>query len=300
MRWLSWLIVVAFLCATPVVCAAANDDVPAQQSGPPPSPVLEKLASLTPDAAHLAEHMGIAQVIHNVETLRAKSSEQSLELVQAKQTIMQAVLIAMLQVRAASAQISYDVFEAAQVSTALENRRDRALKFNSIANFVSGGIAELGGGSFQLVDNFPIDNAGNIIEMAGGAIQTGLSTMALAQERGQRRGMPLKPNMLAPIFDQTTNQESKYPRVVWQFLNEPIANTNESRRTALLRQWLQSGRLPGRQAPYIAALTGNGGKRYPVTIDILSDRMAMLTDVNALVSRIERLLLEILLYSDVQ
>lgn len=300
MRWLSWLVAVAFLCATPVACAAADDDKTAKPSEPPPSPVLEKPVSLTPDAAHLAEHMGISQVVHRVETLRAKSQEQSLELVQAKQTIMQAVLIAMLQVRATSAQISYDVFEAAQVSTALENRRDRALKFNSIANFVSGGIAELGGGSFQLVNNFPIDNAGNIVEMAGGAIQTGLSTMALAQQRGERRGMPLKPNMLAPIFDQTTNQESKYPRVVWQFLNEPIANTNESRRTALLRQWLQSGRLPGRQAPYIAALTGNGGKRYPVTIDILSDRMAMLTDVNALVSRIERLLLELLLYSDVQ
>jgi hypothetical protein len=296
-RWLSCLIAFAFLSASPC-CRAADEPAPQNTV----SPVLEKPISLTADALQLAQQLGIGDNIRRVDELRQHPSpdRNSMELVQNKQAIMQAVLIGMLQVRATSAQISYDVFEASQVQTALEGRRDRALKYNSIANFISGGVSEVGGGAFQMVKNFQLDNAGNLIEMAGGTIQTGLSAYALRAQRGDRRRMPVKPNMLAPIFDQGATQDSKYPRVVWKYLNEPLTAGTSSRRAMLVKQWLESGRMAGRQAPYIAAVTGNGGNRYPVSIDILSDRVEMLTDVNALVSRIERLLLEILLYSDVQ
>jgi hypothetical protein len=301
MRWLSWLIALAFVWASPRCLAATDPASAAPEPVAQPSPVLEKPINLTADAMQLAQQLGIAANIRRVDELRnANSADRSLELVQNKQAIMQAVLVGMLQVRATSAQISYDVFEASQVQTALENRRDRALKVNSIANFVSGGVSELGGGAFQLVPKMSLDNAGNIVEMVGGGIQTGLSAYALRQQQGQKRRLPVKQNMLAPIFDQSTNQDSKYPRTVWKYLNDPVTAGGDSRRSVLVKRWLESGRLPGRQAAYIAALTGNGGPRIPVTIDILSDRVSMLTDVNALVSRIERLLLEILLYSDVQ
>jgi hypothetical protein len=217
---------------------------------------------------------------------------------------MQAVMIGMLQVRAAAAQLNYDVFETNQIQSVLSDRRDRAIRTNSIANFVSGGVSEMAGGAFQLVPNLKLDNAGNIVEMAGGAIQTGLSAFALRQQQGRKRVVTPKPNMLAPIFDQNGDETSRYPKLVWQYLNTPSGNSGTagavSRRQQLIKQWMEIGRLSSRDPALIATLAGNTGRRYPVTIDILDTRMAMLADVNALISRIDRLLLEILLYSDVQ
>lgn len=264
------------------------------------SPVLEKPVTLSPDSMQLADQLGIASRIQRVEDWSKAPGAHALELVQNKQAIMQAALVAMLQVRAASSQISYDIFEAGQLRTLLEGKRDRTMRLNSIANFVSGGISELSGGAFQLVPNIKMENAGNIVEMVGGAAQTALSTVALRQQQGQTRTSKSRPNMLAPIFDQNTNQESRYPAIVWKYLNSPPAAGGDSRRITLIKQWLEYGRLEGREAPRIAALTGGGGPTYRVTIDVLEDRQAMLSDVNALVSRIDRQLLELLLYSDLQ
>jgi hypothetical protein len=303
LRWLSWLIALALWSASaPVLGAQIQPAQPENAAAATTdSPVLEKPLSLTPAAMQLAEQLGVADRIRRVEQLKVlPGSAASLELVQAKQAIMQSVLIGMLQVRATSAQITYDIFEAGQVQTRLEARRDRAVKYNSIANFVSGGVSEMAGGALQLVPNVKLDNAGNIVEMVGGALQTGLSAVALRQQEGPRRPTGVRPNMLAPIFDQSTNQESKYPRVVWQYLNSAERPGGETRRVALVKQWLETGRLEGRHAPLISSLSGLGGNRYPVTIDILEDRTAMLADVNAVVSRIDRLLLELLLYSEVQ
>lgn len=286
-----------------LLCVVASWGAPAfavTEQASDASPVLEKPTALSPAAWQLAEQLGIANRIQKLDEHRRLSTPESLEVTQNKQAIMQAVLVAMLQVRAASAQISYDIFEAGQTRTLLEGRRDKVIKYNSIANFMSGGVAEVTGGSMQLAPNIQqLDTAGNIVEIVGGVAQTALSVMALRQQQGQKRRQPLRPNMLAPIFDQTTNHESKYPSVVWKYLNSSPSN-GDSRRVALVKQWLESGRLPGREAPRIAALTGNGGQRYPVTIDILEDRQAMLSDVNAMISTIERQLLEILLYSDLQ
>jgi hypothetical protein len=292
LRRLSLIVALACACASssPVFADVSSE------------PVLEKPATLTPDALQLASHMGIDDNIKRIDELRHSAAANNLEMLQQKQTIMQAVMIGMLQVRAASAQINYDVFETNQVEVVLSDRRDRAIRTNSIANFVSGGISEMAGGAFQLVPNFQLDNAGNIIEMAGGAIQTGLSALALRQQQGGKRIVAPKPNMLAPIFDQSADETSRYPRLVWQYLNSPSTNTGatQSRRQMLVKQWLETGRLNTRDPVLIASITGNSARKYPVTIDILDTRMAMLADVNALVSRIDRLLLEILLYSDVQ
>jgi len=294
---MSCLLALTFLCAphAAFAAAAAPTDAPPEPTQTV-SPVLEKPVTLTPSAMVLAQQLGIADNIRRVDELR--TSPNNIELLQQKQAIMQAVMVGMLEVRAASAQIANDMFEAGQIRTVLENHRDRGLKVNSIANFVSGGVAELGGGAFQLVPNAKMDSAGNIVEMVGGAVQMGLSTYALRQQAGQKKKTAVRANMLAPIFDQSTNMESKYPRVVWRFLNTPGA-AGESLRQTLVKQWLESGKLPAREAAYIAALTGNGGTRYPVNIDILEARQIMLSDVNAIISRIDRLLLELLLYSDV-
>lgn len=287
-RRLSLIVALVYACAVPVFAAA--------------EPVLEKPTTLTAEASQLASHMGIDDNIRHIEQVRSSSpaAANNLEILQQKQTIMQAVMIGMLQVRAAAAQINYDIFETNQIEIVLSDRRDRAIRTNSIANFVSGGVSEMAGGAFQLVPNLKLDNAGNIVEMAGGAIQTGLSAYALRQQQGRKRLVAPKPNMLAPIFDQSGDESSRYPKLVWQFINSPVAGGTESRRQALIKQWLETGRLDSRDPALIASITGNGARRYPVTIDILDTRMAMLADVNAMIYRIDRLLLEILMYSDVQ
>lgn len=290
LRLLSFVVAFASACAGGPSFAASE-------------PVLEKPSSLTGEALQLGKDLSIDDNIQRIEELRfSPATANSLEMLQQKQTVMQAVMIGMLQVRAASAQISYDVFETNQIESVMANRRDRAMRTNSIANFVSGGVAEMAGGAFQLVPNVRMDNSGNMIEMAGGAIQTGLSTLALKQQQGRKQVVPPKSNMLAPLFDQHGDESVRYPRLVWQFLNGPSENGAGSlpRRQALVKQWLAIGRLTSRDPVLLTTICGGSGKHYAVTIDVLDTRMAMLADVNALISRIDRLLLEILLYSDVQ
>lgn len=266
------------------------------------SPVLEKPVTLAPGAFQLAEQMGIGARIQKLDEFRKSPPDaaHALELVQTKQAIMQGVLVAMLQVRATSAQIANDIFEAGQVRNLLEGRRDRVIKLNTMANLASGGIAEMAGGALQLIPNQKLDNAGNIIEMIGGGVQSGLSAWALRQQEGSKLATPTRPNMLAPILDLSTNQDSKYPIAVWKFLNTIPAEGGGTRRALLVQQWIACGRLSGRDPRLLSALTGHGGKRHPVTIEMLEDRQAMLLDLNALISRIDRHLLEILLYSDLQ
>jgi len=266
------------------------------------SPILETPIKLSPGAFQLAEQLGIGARIQKLDEFRRApvGASHALELVETKQAVMHGVLIALLQVRATSAQIANDIFEAGQIRNLLEGRRDRVIKLNTLANLASGGVAEMAGGALQLIPNQKLDNAGNIIEMIGGGLQSGLSLWALRQQEGARLATPARPNMLAPILDQNTNQDSKYPIVVWKFLNTIPPEGGGTRRQLLVKQWLEYGRLADRDPRMLSALSGNGGKRHPVSIDVLEDRQAMLSDVNAVVSRIDKQLLEILLYSDLQ
>lgn len=264
-------------------------------------PVMENPTTLSPEALQLADQLGLTATIARLQSMQGLQGDvYELERLRLKQRIIQTVLVAMLQVRGTSAQIAYEVFEAGQMLNRLSARRDRAIKYNTIANLVTGGVSETLGGALQLVPNQQIDAAGNLAELVGGAVQTGLSGLALKQQAGGHPKVSAQPNMLAPIFDKKTDSDSRYPRVVWNYLESIPPGETQSRRVLMIKQWREYDRLPSSASGSwrIATLTGSGTPRQEVTIDLLQDRQALLTDLTAFIQQIDKRLLEIMLFTD--
>jgi hypothetical protein len=263
------------------------------------SPKVSQNDVLSPAAKQLAEQLGILGNIEKLHEWRNKpaASVSDSQFLQNKQVILQNIILAMLEVRATSAQIAYDIFEAGQLQNFMQDRRDKQIKANSIANFVSGGVSEILGGSFQISPKIGIDRTGNILEVVGGAMQTGLSTIALRQAGGEKKRVTQGDNMLAPLFDPINQANNKYPIDVWRYVNSNPPGEKETRRTLLVKEWIRFARLKTiKDKDFIAALTGGGAKNTRLTIDLLEDRQAMLSDLDTLVSQMDKHLLEIMIF----
>ena len=107
--------------------------------------------------------------------------------------------------------------------------------------------------------------------------------------------------MLAKFFDRTPEFHSDYPEQVWDYLNDkpPGESGSETRRQELIRRWTELGRLEslktanGQQK--VDFLTSSVSSHRDLTIDLLADREAMLSDVKATVSLMKRDLGKLLL-----
>ncbi|MBI4533755.1 MAG: hypothetical protein HY711_07385, partial [Candidatus Melainabacteria bacterium] len=112
-----------------------------------------------------------------------------------KQQLTDKVIVAMLEVRGTTAAINREICEANELAAYLSARRDKKIFLNSLANLVSGGVGEVAGGAFELGQTRRSENVGDLLEMLGGAMQSGLGTLALRQQRGERRTFASDPNM---------------------------------------------------------------------------------------------------------
>ncbi|MBI4534516.1 MAG: hypothetical protein HY711_11280, partial [Candidatus Melainabacteria bacterium] len=99
-----------------------------------------------------------------------------------------------------------------------------------------------------------------------------------------------------------TDADSDYSPTVWKYLNAtpPGSNHGLSRRVRLTNTWLQLGRLNQLNQPSLRRnleqLASANPKHQVVTIDVLANRSAMLSDLSAVVAQIDALLLELMQY----
>ena len=123
----------------------------------------------------------------------------------------------------------------------------------------------------------------------------------LAYELGGKEPLRVTPNMLAKIFDRKAEFHSGYPQEVWDYLNAipPTENVRETRRAQLLKAWTATGRIDTGNAPKvqekIELLTSGVSRKKRLTIYLLNDRAAMLSDVRAKVSLMKRDLSKLML-----
>ncbi len=262
---------------------------------------------LSASCQELVRQMGVLPLILKLTESRAitnKGAQAASELAELsiKQQLTDNIIVAMLEVRGASAAINREICETNELASFLSDRRDKRVLINSIANFTSGGIAEIAGGGLQLSTREPVQSAGNMLEIIGGGLQTGLSLLALRQQRGEQRSFESDPNMLAKLFDFTPDADSDFPPTVWTYLNSvpPGAKNGLTRRQHLLSTWIKLGRVtPGNRANLHRALeqlASASSQRQQVNIDMLSSRAAMLSDLGAVVAEIDTLLLELMQY----
>lgn len=245
--------------------------------------------------------LGVYPELERLVELAAQDNHDSLqrqEVAELKLELTETVLAALLEVQSANAQIETEEAEAREIRAQLEQRRDRAINYNSAANFVSGGVSDILGGAFELSPRTA--KTGSIVDILGGGIQTCLSILALREQAGRGHTATSNPNMLARLFELKADDDSQYSDLIWKYLNSPPLNSRDglSRRQVLLNNWAELGRFNRKsQKDYqhtVAQLSDSIGKVHTVNISLLGNRARMLADLSALVAQVNRDLLELM------
>jgi hypothetical protein len=221
----------------------------------------------------------------------------SLEELSLHQQITEAVVVASLDVDSVVDQIDNERAQIVELQSILLARRQRAIGTTNLATLaLSTGLGAVSG-VLQFSDT--TKGVGNAIGFAAGGLSTLLSFHSLRQQHSGSRPEWVLPNMLAPFFEEAQDRMD-YPADAWAYLNtspDGIAS-QVSRRERLVTQWRQAGRFPSLDSPEskqkIGLLTSTDASDKNLSMNLLSERAAMLADVRDEVSLMKRVLAEIL------
>jgi hypothetical protein len=281
------------------------------QSAPHPAPAQSAPAAvpadtvtrfgLSPVAGEIADELGVIGIIERLVQIKSSTAKTDsavqLEHVTLKSQLTEMVLIASLQVRDVTARIDHEVVQLSRVHQLIQDRTDRGLKYNTLANvFGSGAINEAGQAAEMAKNELP----GEIFELVAGATTLMLSGFAVKQQNGGSRRLPARPGLLAKPFGFAADSEADYPPIVWAYLTHvPIGGTtNQSRLQLLHRYWLMHQFSPDVRTPAgkrRAAMLAGVSSEPRVNMALLEDRTALLQDLRAEVIQVDRALLELLL-----
>lgn len=262
------------------------------------SPSAEKENGLSPTARDIAEQLGIIPLLIKVEQYGAVPDldvKGEIDRIKLRQILTVKVAVATLQVRDATARIERELAYINRLRGVLEDRRDKAIKLNSIENVVaSGGISEIGNSRSFAANQIP----NNVLQLVAGGATIGLGSWALKQQSGGAHRMSAKPNMLAEVFNIQTDSDSKYPDFVWTYLNRAPVGATKTRLQTMMERWQQFKVIPrnintpeGRHRVAVLTNTIPNGK---ANIDVFDDRSDMLVDLRSEIFQIDRDLLDLM------
>lgn len=255
-----------------------------------------QMPTLSPGATEMANQLGLMSQIERLYRLpkseRGSGAVMSIEALSLRQDITEAVIACSLEIDGITAEIDGELSQVVAIRDQLELRRDHALTLNTIANVVASGFGGIVGTALQFNNNTA--NLGNGIGVIGAGVSTVLSLIGLRQQRGGKGSLGVAPNLLAKLFDKKPEFHSDYPTEVWTYLNAvpPTDTRRETRRALLVKRWTELGHVDLASTPKaqrkIELLTSSISQQNQLTIDLLNDRAAMLSDVRAVVSLMKR------------
>jgi hypothetical protein len=256
---------------------------------------------LSPSALQAARIIGVEPLAARLSSLAATRdlapTSVSLEELSLHQQITDAVVAASLDVDSVTDQIDNERAQIVELQSILLARRQRAIGTTNLATLaLSTGLGAVSG---VLQFSNTTRGAGDVIGFAAGGLSTLLSFHSIRQQHSGSRPSWVLPNMLAPFFSEP-QEHSVYPADIWDYLNSPPegAASLPTRREQLLAEWRRAGRFLPLDSPQskskIALLAGTDASNKKLSMDLLSERAAMLADVREEVSAMKRVLAEIL------
>jgi len=292
-------VVLAFLVVVSTIAVKAQSQQTSTLQRPAtPS---EQALHLSPEAKQVAKQIEVIPLIERLRSGRAAGASMSLETLVVRQEITEKVLSAALDVDTVSAIIDTEVEQIRAIRSDLQSRRDKAQNIINVASLVTGGAFGVVNTALQFSSKTA--NLGNGIGLGGGAASVVLSIMGIRQQGG-RRSLGDSPRMLARLFGRQPDAPeaipSAYPEEVWLYLNSapPSQAAKGTRREQLIAKWRSEGRLKQDRSlkggGSVDALSGNTSPSRKLSINELDDRVAMLMDLRAQVSLMNRELGEIL------
>jgi len=255
---------------------------------------------LSVEAQKLAQELGIDEKLARLKATQSAQNDSSLlRALLLKQSLTEIIVSESFEVRSCLSNLETEIAQADDLQAFLEERRDKAIRLNTIANFLSGGITGIVGGGLKL--GGANEQSANGIDTGEGITQTTLALWALKQQSGEKKVVAGTPNMLAKLFDKdSVHTERDYPPTVWHYLNRVPENsqTGLTRQQELLKRWYKLKVISNKKQnvsskEVVGHITGTHPQTI-VSIDLLDARSAMLHDVRALVSEMDHPLLELM------
>ncbi|MBS1956469.1 MAG: hypothetical protein JST89_19940 [Cyanobacteria bacterium SZAS-4] len=225
---------------------------------------------------------------------------RNLEVICVRQDLDENILSAFFATRRVVSELDRQVAGYDAVARVLEEKRDQAIRNNTILNFTSGGALAMTQGAISIGTPMKYQNAGNELGAIAGALTTVIGAYALKLQGGGKRSSERDPNMLAPIFGLLPNEPNKYPVVVWDYLSDYEPGQKKTRREQLIDRWVKLNYIEPLNKPsskkHLQELAGTIPLDKAVSIDLLRDRIPMLQDVRATVAGVNEYLDEILTF----
>jgi hypothetical protein len=254
------------------------------------------------NAAQVASILRMSDSLNKLRAIRAQTacgSLASLEEMSIRQDILEAVVSSSLDVDSVLAELENERAHLFELRADLASRRDRSLGLLNVANIVTGSGLGIATNALQFSNSTA--KTGDNIGVVSGVGSTVLSVLAIRRQRGPQGSVGRVPNMLAPIFGRQTELNSYYPPAVLKYLNSAPAGErveNGSRLDQLMNEWRKGGRIGPVGSPktdqHIAHLTSSLGTKTKLSIDDISDRIAMLADVTGRVGLMKRDIAELM------
>ena len=283
-----------FSIAWVLALVGAASYAPAQSSGTAEKPAFETLANR--NAEQVAGILHLSELLNKLRTIRAQTacgSSASREELAIRQDILEAVEGSSLDADGVLAELESERSRLFELRAALQSRRDRSLGLLNIANLVTGTGLGIVTNALQFSDSTA--KTGDVIGVVSGFGSTALSVISLRRQRGPQHSAGSIPNMLAPLFGRQPKLNSYYPGEVLQYLQSPPPAEgveSGSRLDQLMAEWKQAGRIGPAGSPktdqQVNRLTSSLDTKTKLSIDDISDRMAMLSDVTGRVGLMKR------------
>jgi hypothetical protein len=265
-----------------------------------------RIDALSPDARQLGEQIGVLPLLTQLDKFSSEQRDQlsdqtKLHNLAVRQEVTETVMLTNYEVRFVTNRIDRELAKTNEILAYLAERRDRAIRVNTYANFISGGVTGMVRGGLGLgdVSHIPRD----VIETAEGGVQSSLASWAFLEQKGERRLEEGVPSMIARILQKGNQRPQEFPASVWNYLNTPGTNNKggATRRRTLINRWIERkmclihhyGHGGGTEV-HAARVAGIEGNYRTVNIGVLEDRVAMLTDLRCSVTDMENLLLELM------
>lgn len=262
-----------------------------------------KTVRLSARGLALAKALGILGEIEKLarqeEANRASfSDKRSYEILRTRQQLADLIQYATLQVKEVTAAIDIDMAETNRLLDFLTTRRDNAVRVNNIATFMTSGALSALNSALNLAGSG--GGATNVLGTVSGGASVGMPTYNIYSKRTRgRMSYRVHPNMLAPIFGFPATEGAEYNSIIWSYLNSspPGSTAKMTRREKLIASWMRLRGLPDPSTnsgkKRAAILSGVPVPNSNLTVSILDERSAMLTDVRAEVVNIFRDLSEL-------
>ena len=290
---LKWLPSVCAIVLIAIAAPALAQDAPGAPSTP----------QISENAEQLAKILGISQLVSDARRMHSQTpcgSAATVEELSTRQDILETLTAAAFEVDGVLAELDNERAHLSELSSILQARRDRGVNLINVASLVTGTGVGIAVNAMQFSSSTA--NLGNGLGVGSGIASTVLSVVGIRLQRGPQHSVGRIPNMLAPLFGRPAALHSYYPQHVLEYLRSvpPGPNPgNGSRLDQLMSEWRQAGRVgpvgSAKTDQQITRLTSSLDTKTKLSIDDISDRIAMLGDLTGRVALMKRDMADLML-----